>query len=122
MAAAKGPRFDVAGLTEANADAAYAPTVRPVSDLASQPASYLDSPKPAVSDRRETIDLSDLMQGRPDPEVDLVQLGCKVPRYVKQALDAQSRLSGRDQQSLVRDALVAFLDQRHVSVALRKLS
>jgi hypothetical protein len=80
-------------------------------DIASLHASNPDTPP---------LSLSDMIADRPSPEQDLVTVTVRVPRYLRNALDLQSKTTRRSQQDLVTDALKNDLDPRHIGMCYRK--
>jgi hypothetical protein len=83
-----------------------------VSDIASKQASNIAT--------NQTVGLSDLLQPAPSPELDLVTVTLRLPRYLRDALDLQSMLTRRPRQAIARDCLAEVLDPDTVRVALRK--
>jgi hypothetical protein len=59
----------------------------------------------------QTVALTDLMQPPPEPELDLVTVTMRIPRYLANALRLQSKLTNINQQELTATGLRAGLDQ-----------
>lgn len=71
-----------------------------------------------------SISLAALMGGAPDPEMDLVPVTLRIPRYVKNTLQTESTLTRRSQQVLATEALKAklspqLLDQGYLNASGR---
>lgn len=83
-----------------------------VSDIASKQASNIGT--------NHAVNLSDLLHQAPTPELDLVTVTLRVPRYLRDALDLQATLTRRPRQAIARDCLAERLDPDAVRVALRQ--
>lgn len=90
---------------------------RPVSpDSASKLASNIARNRTSV----DGFTLDDMIAGPPDPEMDLVPVNVRVPRYVSQALDLAANLTRRRRQEIVADALRDSLPAELLDRTLRK--
>lgn len=69
-----------------------------------------------------SIPLSALMAPKIDPELDLVQGGARVPRYVDEAVRLASVISRKPRQQILADALKAYLPPELLDEAYRNAS
>lgn len=93
------------------------PTMSDAPDIASKLASNIGHQRTSEDD----LSVLDLFAGPPDEYADRTPVNVRVRRVIANALDMEAKRSRRPRQDIVDDALSAYLPDRLIDMARRKL-